>query len=294
MNRSVKNEKGITELIDGVLLIALVVIMAGIIMVLAMDLLIQVEKTAYSAPQFGTQSVDGKTILTVFKRGGDPLSFDPEKPAKYRAVAYVDTTAGSFLAEPEPDITIYNPGDTLYLWYTGSGFMMAKTRPDAGAVVALPEGRVAVRFVDRTSGTLIVGATVIGGPAATGTPVVTTPTATGTPTPTATATTTVTTTVTTATPTATATTPPASYTVTVSWSPSGIGTITPPGTSGGTVPLAAGASQTFTIAPNKNKRVLSIALDGSQVGGPGGVGETLTYTLTNVQSNHSLTAIFGN
>lgn len=288
------NDRGITELIDGILLIALVVIMAGVIMVLAMDLLVPVEKTAYSAPQFGTQSVDGKTILTVFKRGGDPISFDPEKPAKYRALAYVDTSFGSFLAQPEPDITIYNPGDTLYLWYTGSGFMMAKTRPDAASVVALPGGRVAVRFVDRTSGTLIVGATVIGGPAATGTPVVTTPTTTGSPTPTATATTTVTTTVTTATPTATATTPSGTYTVTVSWSPPGIGTITPPGTSGGTVPIAAGASQMFTIAPNKNKRVISIALDGVQVGGPGVLSETLTYTLTNVQSNHSLTAVFGN
>jgi hypothetical protein len=50
----------------------------------------------------------------------------------------------------------------------------------------------------------------------------------------------------------------------------------------------------FTIAPNKNKRVISIALDGVQVGGPGVLSETLTYTLTNVQSNHSLTAVFGN
>lgn len=230
----------------------------------------------------------------MFKRGGDPISFDPQKPAKYRAVAYVDTSAGSFLAQPEPDIAVYNPGDTLYLWYTGSGFMMAKTLPDAVSVVALPEGRVAVRLVDRTSGTLIVGATVIGGPAATGTPVVTTPAPTGTPTPTATATTMVTTATTTVTPTATATTPPATYTVTVSWTPPGIGTITPPGTSGGNVLIAAGASQTFTLSPNKNKRVISFSLDGSQVGGPGAVSETLTYTLTNVQSNHSLTAVFGN
>ena len=293
MNRSVKNEQGITELIDGVLLIALVVIMAGVIMVLAMDLLVPVEKTAYSAPQFGTPSVDGKTILTVLKRGGDPLSFDPEKPAQYRAVAYVDTSVGSFLAEPEPDITIYNPGDTLYLWYTGSGFMMAKTRPGAGAVVALPEGRVAVRFVDRTSGTLIVGATVIDGPAATGTPVITTPAPTGTPTPTSTPV------VTTPAPTGTPTPTPAYYPISVSWSPKGTannptGTISPPGVNDAVIQVATGASQTFTFTPAAGNRVRSIRLDGISVSDGGAIGQVLTYTLTSVQADHSLTAQFGN
>lgn len=306
-----KDDSGISEVFDQTLLLALVVITAGLVGLMAFGFVIPSEKTAYVVPRFGVTDVDGKTVITAFSRGGDPLYFNTTPLASYRAAFYVDTSAGNFRAVPVAGLEVFRPGDMVYLFYTGTGFYAVDHPPAGGSVVTLPPGRVTVRLVDVNSGVLIAQETVVQGPVVTGvttatpaptattSPTVTptpTATATGTPTPTATATTTVTTTITTATPTATATTPPASYTVTVSWTPpgTGVGTITPPGTSGGSVTVAAGASQTFTLTPGNTKRVISISLDGSPVGGPGAVGQTLTYTLTNVQANHSLTAVFGN
>lgn len=305
-----EDDAGITEVFDQTLLLGLVIVTAALVGLVALGFVLPAEKTAYVVPRFATADVDGKTVITAFSRGGDPLYFNASPLASYRATFYVDTSAGNFRAVPVPGLEVFRPGDMVYLFYTGTGFYAVDHPPAGGSVVTLPPGRVAVRLVDTTSGVLIAGETVVEGPVLTGittatpTPTATmtgTPTPTGTattvtPTPTATATTSVTTTTTTATPTPTATTPPASYTVTVSWTPpgGGVGTITPPGTSGGTVSVAAGAGQTFTLAPGKNKRVISISLDGTQVGGPGTVGQTLTYTLTNVQSSHSLTAVFGN
>lgn len=310
-----EDDAGITEVFDQTLLLGLVIVTAALVGLVALGFVMPAEKTAYVVPRFATADVDGKTVITAFSRGGDPLYFNASPLASYRATFYVDTSAGNFRAVPVPGLEVFRPGDMVYLFYTGTGFYAVDHPPAGGSVDTLPPGRVVVRLVDTTSGVLIAGETVVDGPVVTGittatpaptatvtgttTTVTPTPTATttttATPTPTATATT-VTTTTTTATPTPTASPTPSGYTVTVSWTPPGIGvgTITPPGTSGGTVSVAAGASQTFTLAPASNKRVISISLDGSQVGGPGAVGQTLTYTLTNVQSSHSLTAVFGN
>lgn len=300
-----EDDSGISEMFDQTLILALVVITAGLVGVMALGFVMPVEKTAYVVPRFGIVDVDGKAVITAFSRGGDPLYFNTTSLASYRAAFYVETSAGNFRAVPVFSLEVFRPGDTVYLFYTGTGFYAVDHPPAGGSVVTLPPGRVAVRLVDVNSGVLIAQETVVEGPVLTGittstpTPTMTTtgtptPTATATPTPTPTATVTVTTT--TATPTATASPTPSGYTVSVSWTPPGVGvgTITPPGTSGGIVNIAAGASQTFTFTPGNTKRVISISLDGSPVGGPGAVGQTLTYALTNVQSNHSLTAVFGN
>jgi len=297
----VKDDSGISEVFDETLILALVVITAGLVGVMALGFVMPVEKTAYVVPRFGVVDVDGKDVITAFSRGGDPLYFNTTPLASYRAAFYVDTSAGNFRAVPVSSLEVFRPGDTVYLFFSGTGFYAVDHPPAGGSVVTLPPGRVSVRLVDVNSGVLIAQETVVEGPVLTGVTTATptpsptttgTPTATVTPTPTATATATTTT----PTPTVTASPTPSGYTVTVSWTPPGVGvgTITPPGTSGGTVSVTAGASQTFTLTPGNTKRVISLSLDGSQVGGPGAVGQTLSYTLTNVQANHSLTAVFGN
>ncbi|HII98938.1 MAG TPA: hypothetical protein HA272_06750 [Methanoregula sp.] len=298
-----KDDSGISEVFDQTLLLALVVITAGLVGVMAFGFVMPFEKTAYVVPRFAVADVEGKTVITAFSRGGDPLYFNTTPLANYKAAFYVDTSAGNFRVVPVAGLEVFRPGDMVYLFYTGTGFYAVDHPPAGGSVVTLPPGRVTVRLVDVSSGVLIAQETVVEGPVVTGvttaTPAPTgTPTATVTPTPTATATT-VTTTTATATPTATATTPPAYFTISVSWSPKGsggnpTGSITPPGVNDATVTVANGGSQTFTITPAAGYRVRSISLDGSQVGGPGSVGQTLTYTLTNVQANHSLTVMFGN
>lgn len=138
-------------------------------------------------------------------------------------------------------------------------------------------------------------------PTATATP---TPTATATasPTPTATATATPTPTATaTATSTPTATATPAATTITVSWSPGGAGigcgSLSPPTcltSNPAAVNVATGSSQIFYFFPAvANKAVRTITLDGVTVYTGSSNGATVSYTLTNVVSAHTLAATFG-
>jgi hypothetical protein len=55
----------------------------------------------------------------------------------------------------------------------------------------------------------------------------------------------------------------------------------------GTVVLSQGASRTFTITPNAGYRVSDVRVDGSSVGA------VTSYTFSNVQANHTISATFG-
>ena len=60
------------------------------------------------------------------------------------------------------------------------------------------------------------------------------------------------------------------------------GTINP----SGAVQVAQGGNQTFTITPNSGYIISSVTVDGVNKGG------SRTYTFTNVQANHTITAAF--
>ena len=55
----------------------------------------------------------------------------------------------------------------------------------------------------------------------------------------------------------------------------------------GNVPVADGANQTFTVAPNAGYAIANVLADGVPVGAVG------TYTFTDVRANHTITASFG-
>jgi hypothetical protein len=210
-----KNEDGVSEMLDESLILILVIACAAIIGGLLLGFVLPIEKSAYVVPRFGIQDIAGKTIITVYDRGGDPLYFNGTALAKYRAAFYVDTALGSFQAVPAPGLTVFQPGDMVYLYYTGTGFVVTK-KPNGASVTDLPSGRVAVRLVDLNSGTLIAQETIVPGtvvslPTTGATPTATptaTSTVTTTPVPTPTATVTVTATTATPTPTVTVTTTP--------------------------------------------------------------------------------------
>jgi len=238
----VNGEEALSELIDETLMLGLVVVVAGIVGVLVLGMIVPMEKTAYVVPRFGTEVIDGKTVVTVFNRGGDPVYFNTSGAASYRAAFYLETSAGSFRAEPVSSLTVFRPGDKIYLFYSGSGAYAVDHPPAGGSVVSLPPGRVAVRIVDVNSGVLIAGETVIEGPAATGT-------GTATATPTATVTATVT-----ATPTANGTstaTPTATGTVT----PTATATPTPTATVTTTAPPVGPLSADFTYLNRGSRNV---------------------------------------
>lgn len=69
---------------------------------------------------------------------------------------------------------------------------------------------------------------------------------------------------------------------TISASASGGGRISP----SGSVSIASGASQTFSMKPNWRRRIINVTVDGVSVG------PVSSYTFTNVTGNHTIRAIF--
>jgi len=309
-------EDAVSELADEILLLTLVVILAGVVFALVFGAIPLIPKTAYLAVDFGKQQMPGYTALSLFHRGGDVLEFAGTGELAHHAMVYVDVPDGTFPAVPSADL-VFRPGDKVYIYYSGTGFILT---PDLTGVSAspLPYADPRIRIVDTVSSLLIIDSgTALPGES----PAASTTTPTATPTPTATATMTVTptanatttaTTAATPTPPATATEPPtptatatatATTTVTtttlsgpvvsVSWSPPGLGTITPPGITPGTVTVVSGASQTFSFVPQPHKAVLTIQLDGTTVYTGSSTGVTVTYTVTNIVSPRTLVATFG-
>jgi hypothetical protein len=217
------NDVGASELLDETLIIAMGLVLAVVVAVLVFGVFKPVDKSAYLVPQFGVGNASGHTVITIYNRGGDLIDFNVSPQAKYQAVLYVDTPSGSFRAVPASPLTVFRPGDTIYAYYTGSGFVLTNTLSGV-TFPSLPGGKISVKIVDTTSGTLISQADLIlaattptstATPTATATPITTTPATTATTpvttvttTATTTATTTITTAVTTTTPTPTKTCPP--------------------------------------------------------------------------------------
>ncbi|MFA5267389.1 MAG: PKD domain-containing protein [Methanoregula sp.] len=197
-----RTDTGISEVVSEILIIAMIVVLTVVIVMLVFGIIPFPEKTAYLVPQFSITNVSDKSVITLFDRGGDPVYFNGSPLAKYKAELYVDTQAGSFKAVPVSTLTVLKPGDTIFAYYTGSGFVLTNTLSGV-TFLPLPAGKISVRFIDVTSGVLIKGEDLVKG---TSTLTVTaTPTGTATTGTTTTATTTSTTTTTTTTSTATAT-----------------------------------------------------------------------------------------
>jgi hypothetical protein len=234
------DDSGASEVVDATLIVALGLVLAGIVAAFVFGVFVPVEKSAYLIPQFGILNVSDHSVIYVFDRGGDLVYLNTTPSSGHRAILYVDTKSGSFRAVPVPSLTVLRPGDTVYAYYTGSGFVLTGSLTGA-ALVSLPAGPIAVRFVDATSGVVIAKEDLVKGLSAT---LTATPVTTTTTIPTTTTTTTTTTTVTTTatpTPTATATT---TTTATPTPTATAIATATPTVTKTATptptpVPLAA-------------------------------------------------------
>jgi hypothetical protein len=148
------NEEGASELIDETLIIAMGLVLAVVTLMLVSGVIPLTEKTAYLVPQFGVGNVSGHTVITIFDRGGEPVYFNGSPQAKYKAELYINTQSGSYKAVPASTLTVFKPGDTIYVYYTGSGFILTNTLYGA-TFPSLPGGKIVVTFVDATSGVLI-------------------------------------------------------------------------------------------------------------------------------------------
>ncbi len=266
-------EEGFSEVMDETLIIALGIACAVVVMIVMFGVLPNIQKSAYIVPLYGVKNVSGHSVITLFDRGGDPVYFNASPSASYRTIISVDTTAGTFTAVPAPGLNALTSGDLVYIYYTGSGFVITGNL-NGTSVTSLPVGQVTVRMVDANTGTLISQEIVVKG-------TVTTPTANVTITTTATAT-----------PTATATV--STRTITVRWSPQGLGygSLAPPAqlSNGQEVIVPRGSSKTIYFVPNINKAVRTIKLGGTTVYTGSSVGSTISYTISNIVEDREITA----
>jgi hypothetical protein len=268
-----RRDAGISELIDEFLLIGLLLVIAIIILSVSFGFFGFLQKSAYVVPDFGIKNISGHTVIAVFHRAGDPVYFTNTTNGSFQAGFYVDTITGTYPVKPVSSLTSFIPGQTIYVYSTGSGFAAA-TNLSGITFPSLPQGIRNLRLVDLNTHVLIAQMN-------------TTPGGAGTAATTATATMTATTSPT-----------PSAYAISISWTPRGAGanaqgTISPPGTNDATVNVLTGASQTFTFTPAAGYRVRFIMVDGVQVSSGGAVNQVLTYTLSNIHSAHTVSANFG-
>jgi hypothetical protein len=364
------SDDAISEVVAEILIVFFVLTLGAIVGVMLFGVMPSIPKTAYLATEGSYKTMPTYSAIAIQHRAGDTLSFSPTPLSSYPSEIYVDTRAGSFLAVPDRSAALFQPGDTIYVYNTATGYHITKDLTGVTAV-PLPSGDNSVKIIDSAANLLIVTwpptktavsptstATVTPTPTATATATINvtatptataiptnittptstatatatinvtatptatttptntaTPTATATPTPTntatpaptATATPTATTTITvtatvTATPTTTATATSIATessetkTITVSWSPkaSGYGSQSPPVrlTNSQEIRVPMGSSKTLYFVPNSDKAVLTIKLDGTTVYSGSSVGSTISYTISNIVEDRTLTATF--
>ena len=346
------SDDAISEVIAEILIIFLVLTLGAIVGAMLFGVMPSIPKTAYLATEGSYKTMPTYSAIAIHHRAGDTLSFSPTPLSSYPSEIYVDTKAGSFLAVPDRSAALFQPGDTIYVYNTATGYHITKDLTGVTAV-PLPSGTTSIKIIDSNANLLIVTwpptnneisptSTVTVTPTATATATATinvtatttatttptntttppptatatttatstdtttpaptaTATPTNTPTPTATTTTTVTATVT-ATPTTTKTLTPTgtessdTRTITVIWSPkaSGYCSESPPVrlTNSQEIRVPRGSSKTLYFVPNSDKVVLTIKLDGTTVYSGSSVGSTISYTVSNIVEDRTLTATF--
>jgi len=145
---------GIRVIVDEMFLVIMVLALAIVVALFLFGNILPAEKPAYIVPRSGISTVSGHPVIAIFDSGGEPVSFNSSRQARYHVTVYVDTQSGSFRAVPSPSLTMIKPGDSIYAWYTGYGFALTDTM-DGVTPVSLPAGKISVRFVDPGSGLLI-------------------------------------------------------------------------------------------------------------------------------------------
>lgn len=264
-------DDAVSEVAAEILIIFLVLSLGAIIAAMLFGIMPYIPKTAYLATEGSYKIMPDYSAIAIHHRAGDSLNFSDTLMASFPAEIKVDTPSGSFPAVPDASAALFQAGDTIYVYNTGTGFRITKDLSGVSAV-PLPVGETRVRIIDSTANLLIITWPPVNNDtsptgSATATP---TPTATATPTLTANVTPTATTT-TTVTPTATVTvnetaTPTPTATITVTATPTNTTTPTP------TATATATPSPTATATPTPTATSSTVAVTVSWSPGGAGVG----------------------
>jgi len=179
-------ESGINEVIGTILIICLLVALAVIIGGLVMGFIVIPPKSAYIPPRIEVVDYAGSQAISLYSQGGDPAALDPGQEGPYVLEIYLDTDRGTFRVVPDQDVTTWNPGQTLYIYYnkTLSEYRAGGNVPEYRADPC-PDTTVLLRVVDQRARLLVFEekVTLRGGGTA-GPTSTTTTSSTSTPTPT--------------------------------------------------------------------------------------------------------------
>ena len=144
-------EDGVSEIVAVLLLVAIGMILAGVIFGGALSLASGMERSAYVAVDAREDPAGAGIRLSSL--GGDALGLSPAS-AGVPLEIYVDDRVGSHRVVPVGAVGAddLRPGDTLSIWWDGSGYRAA---PVLQGHDPLPDGPLDVRLVDGRHHTLI-------------------------------------------------------------------------------------------------------------------------------------------
>ena len=156
-----KSEHALSEMVATALIIVLVVMLVAIIAAFLSGFINLTQKSAFIAPNIGTQSISGKNVIALFNRGGDTAYLNMTGLGQYKMSVWIDNASGSYRALPLPGVNAFSPGTTLYVYYnrTGStwGFNITNKNTDIASATAqpVPPGAIRIRLIDEQSHFLI-------------------------------------------------------------------------------------------------------------------------------------------
>jgi len=150
-------ENGINEVIGTILIICLLVALAVIVGGLVMGFIVIQPKSAYIPPRIAVVDYAGSQAISLYSQGGDAATLDPGQEGSYVLEIYLDTDRGTFKVVPDQDVTTWNPGQTLYLYYneTSSEYRAGDTVPEYHADPS-PDATVLLRVVDQRARLLVL------------------------------------------------------------------------------------------------------------------------------------------
>lgn len=147
----------ISEITGTILLIVLVIALAGVMAALFSGVIDLTGKSAFIAPEFERGDVAGKTVITIHNKGGDTAYMKVTGQRNYEMGVYIVSPSGTVRAQPVASVDAFEPGRSLYLFQSSSGYQITGTGTDLSSPDVLPFTAcpVRVQLVDENAHVLI-------------------------------------------------------------------------------------------------------------------------------------------
>jgi len=138
-----------------ILIVALVIALAAIIAGIVFGVVVIQPKSAYIPPTVGIvkDAAGQPRAISLYSRGGDTAYLDRGDGVQYALSIYVDTPEESYRADPDPDVSSLNPGQTLYIYWDDPVYRI--TGDLASVDTTLPPFQGTLRIVDENARLLV-------------------------------------------------------------------------------------------------------------------------------------------